>query len=98
LERIELLKRLQANWIYVPKLADPPRFHAQLVDTIRDRDPLAADAAMRAHVRKGLEKEIKAYELRIHTEAPAASRVNRLAGPPWDGLGDRGRNGALNSL
>jgi DNA-binding GntR family transcriptional regulator len=66
LERIELLKRLRANWIYIPKLADPPRFHAELVDTIRDRDPLAADAAMRAHVRKGFEKEARAYQMKIH--------------------------------
>jgi DNA-binding GntR family transcriptional regulator len=69
LERIELLKRLRANWFYVvPSLADPPRFHGELVDAIRDRDPLTADAAMRVHIRKGLqiEKELRSVRTKPH--------------------------------
>jgi DNA-binding GntR family transcriptional regulator len=61
LERIELLSRLKANWIFVEDLPDPPRHHGQLVDAIRERDPVAADAVMRAHIRRGLEKELQGY-------------------------------------
>lgn len=63
LERIELLRRLQANWYFAPEFTDPPRWHSLLVDAIRDRDPVAADQAMRAHVRNGLEKELLAYQM-----------------------------------
>ena len=65
LERIELLKRLQANWVSIPKMPDPPRFHGLLVDAIRARDALAADAVMRTHVRTGLEKEILGYNRKL---------------------------------
>jgi DNA-binding GntR family transcriptional regulator len=65
LERIELLRRLQANWYFAPALADPPRWHSRLVDAIERRDPLEADAAMRAHVRSGLEKELQAYRRNV---------------------------------
>lgn len=65
LERIELLRRLQANWYFAPDLPDPPRHHSQLVDAIQGRDPVPADAAMRAHVRKGLEKELLAYRMKM---------------------------------
>lgn len=61
LERIELHQRLRANWIYVPEMPDPPRLHAVLVDAIKAADADAADAAMRAHVRLGLEKELHNY-------------------------------------
>jgi DNA-binding GntR family transcriptional regulator len=64
LERIELLRRLQANWFYAPDLPDPPRCHSLLVDAIRARDAAAADAAMREHVQRGLRKELLAYERR----------------------------------
>jgi DNA-binding GntR family transcriptional regulator len=65
LERIELLRRLQANWYFAPELTDPPRWHSLLVDTIRDRDPIAGDNVMRAHVRNGLEKELLAYRMNV---------------------------------
>lgn len=67
LERIELLHRLQANWFFAPDHADPPRYHAELVDAIERRDPDAADAMMRAHVKRGLEKELLAYRLSHHS-------------------------------
>jgi DNA-binding GntR family transcriptional regulator len=65
MERIELLRRLQANWFYHPEIKDPPRYHSLLVDAIQARDPAAADAVMRAHVRVGLEKELLGYRMRI---------------------------------
>jgi DNA-binding GntR family transcriptional regulator len=66
LERIELLRRLQANWYFAPDFPDPPRYHSLLVDTINNRDPVQADAVMRTHVRKGLEKELLAYRMRMN--------------------------------
>lgn len=65
LERIELLRRLQANWYFAPEIPDPPRHHSLLVDAIQERDPAKADAAMRAHVRSGLEKELLAYRMNM---------------------------------
>lgn len=64
LERIELHQRLRANWVYVPEMAEMPRQHAVLVDAIQAADVDAADAAMRAHVRLGLDKELYNYRLR----------------------------------
>lgn len=64
LERIELLRRLQANWYFTPNLPDLPRYHSQLVDAIQARDPERADSQMRAHVRSGLDKELMAYRLK----------------------------------
>ncbi|WP_422928878.1 GntR family transcriptional regulator [Singulisphaera sp. PoT] len=61
LERIETLARLQANWRFMPEMPDPPHWHLSLVEAIRARDPIRADQAMRDHVRRGLEKELFAY-------------------------------------
>jgi DNA-binding GntR family transcriptional regulator len=61
LEGIETQRRLQAKWITVVESNYPERHHEVLVDALERRDPLAADAAMRAHVRRGLEREIKGY-------------------------------------
>ena len=63
LERIELLRRLQANWYFSPESPDPPHHHSRLVDAIRDRDPTQADMVMRAHIRKGWQKELLAYQM-----------------------------------
>src|SRR5262249_48755786 len=65
LERIEVLRRVQADWYYAPKMTTPPRLHSLLVDTIAGRDPEAAEAVMRAHVRRGLEKELLAYRMSL---------------------------------
>ena len=65
LERIELLRRLQANWYFAPEIPDPPRCHSLLVDAIRARDPAEADALLRAHVRSGLEKELLGYRMKM---------------------------------
>jgi len=61
LERIEMLDRLQANWCFVSELLDPPHWHTSLVVALQTRNPEQADLAMRAHVRRGLEKEMLAY-------------------------------------
>lgn len=63
LERIELLRRLQANWYFTPDFPDLPRYHSRLVDAIQARDVVVADMVMRAHVRNGLEKELQAYRM-----------------------------------
>jgi DNA-binding GntR family transcriptional regulator len=70
LERIELKALFQAIWHYFPEFTDPPNWHSLLVDPIRDRDPLAADEAMRLHVRMGLQKELKGYRVKPMTDAP----------------------------
>ena len=61
LERIETLRRLRAKWSTVVQSNYPERHHEQLVDVLELRDPIAADEVMRAHVRRGLEREIKGY-------------------------------------
>ena len=65
LERIELLRRLQANWYFTPEIPDPPRYHSLLVDAIKARDVTGADARMRVHVRSGLEKELLGYRMKM---------------------------------
>ena len=65
LERIELLRRLQANWYYAAETPDLPRCHSLLIDAIKLRKPSAADAAMRRHVRRGLEKELRGYRTKM---------------------------------
>lgn len=65
LERVELLRRLQANWYSPLGLPDPPRGHSLLVDAIQGRDPIQADASMRAHIRKDLERELLAYRMKM---------------------------------
>lgn len=65
LEKSELLARFQTTWLVTMMITDPPRWHSQLVDAIQSRDPLQADAAMRAHIRRGLEKELLAYQMKM---------------------------------
>jgi DNA-binding GntR family transcriptional regulator len=65
-EAIEKNQVLIFNWFYdvtAERHDLPERFHRDLVDAITGDDPLAADAAMRQHVRYGLEGTIKAVEL-----------------------------------
>jgi DNA-binding GntR family transcriptional regulator len=64
-EAIEKNQVLIFNWFYdvtAERLVLPERFHRDLVDAIAGDDPLAADEAMRAHIRYGLEGIIKAVE------------------------------------
>ena len=61
LERIALLSRFKETWAFVEGFPDPPRHHASLVELIEQRDPLGADALMRAHIQRGYEKEVKGY-------------------------------------
>jgi GntR family transcriptional regulator, rspAB operon transcriptional repressor len=61
LERIALLSRFKATWANVDGFPDPPRHHASLVDFIEQRDPVGADALMRAHIQRGYDKDVKGY-------------------------------------
>jgi DNA-binding GntR family transcriptional regulator len=66
MERSELLRRLQACWFYMPEMVNPPRMHSLLVEPIERRDPEAAAAAMRAHVQRGLEKELLSFRMKMN--------------------------------
>ena len=64
-EAIEKNQVLIFNWFYdvtAERRDLPERFHRDLVDAVTGEDPLAADAAMRQHIRYGLEGTIKAVE------------------------------------
>ncbi len=63
-ERVKVLRLLQGNWFSSPLWVDPVNAHTELVDAITSRDPVAADAAMRTHLRRALEKELFAYRTR----------------------------------
>ncbi len=61
MERIVLLRRFKATWAFTEGFTGPSHHHTRLVEMIRRRDPLAADAEMRDHVRRGYENEVKGY-------------------------------------
>ena len=64
-ESIEKNQVLVFNWFYdvtAERIDLPERFHRDLVEAITGDDPLAADEAMRLHIRYGLEGIIKAVE------------------------------------
>jgi len=66
--RSEILKQmiernhiLILNWLFdvtARRTPLPPRFHTELVESVTSGDPARADAAMRAHVRYGLEEVV----------------------------------------
>jgi DNA-binding GntR family transcriptional regulator len=59
---IEKAQVLVFNWLY-DTAADnnktPAKFHATLADALCSGDPLAADSAMRAHIRNGLDRVLE---------------------------------------
>lgn len=64
-EAIEKNQVLIFNWFFdvtAERRVLPERFHRDLVDAIAGDDPLAADEAMRQHVRYGLEGILKVVE------------------------------------
>jgi DNA-binding GntR family transcriptional regulator len=63
LERIAMVQRFHAIWMAPQAVEDPPRAHSRLIDAIKARVPDAADAEMRAHVRRGLENECHVFRL-----------------------------------
>ena len=80
-EMIEKNNVLVLNWLY--DLAGhqpppPPRFHRDLAAILNTGDPLAADAAMRQHVRWGIDETVQA----IRRTRPPASPKWRLRGDP----------------
>jgi DNA-binding GntR family transcriptional regulator len=78
-EMIEKNNVLVLNWLYdlsghQPPL--PPRFHRDLAAILNTGDPLAADAAMRQHVRWGIDETVQA----IRRTKPPVSPKWRLRG------------------
>jgi len=68
---IEKNQVLIMNWLYdvaANRHALPPRFHRDLIETLVTGDPTAADAAMRRHVRYGLEETARNLKLRTAVE------------------------------
>ncbi len=54
------------NWLFdvaVHQLAGSPRFHQELAESLAGMDSDAAEAAMRAHVRYGVEETVRAIQL-----------------------------------
>jgi DNA-binding GntR family transcriptional regulator len=69
-EAIEKNQVLIYNWFYdvaSHRLSLPRGFHAELIEPIVGENPEAADKAMRAHVRYGLEGLVQAVEYQIRT-------------------------------
>ena len=65
-EMIQKNNVLVFNWLFdvaVHQLARAPRFHQELAECLTGRDPDAADAAMRAHVRYGVEETVRAIKM-----------------------------------
>jgi DNA-binding GntR family transcriptional regulator len=76
-EMIEKNNVLVLNWLYdvtgrQPPL--PPRFHRDLAAILTTSDPVVADAAMREHVRWGIEETVQS----IRQIKPQSSRKWRL--------------------
>jgi DNA-binding GntR family transcriptional regulator len=66
-EMIEKNNVLALNWLHDlvgQQPPPPPRFHRDLTDILSGSDPAAADAAMRQHVRWGIEETVQSI-LRI---------------------------------
>jgi DNA-binding GntR family transcriptional regulator len=61
-EMVQKNNVLVLNWLYdlAGKQPVPPRFHEQLAEVLSGNDPDAADKAMRAHVRQGVEETVGA--------------------------------------
>jgi GntR family transcriptional regulator, rspAB operon transcriptional repressor len=63
-QMIERNHVLILNWLFdvtARRTALPPTFHADLADALMSDNPEAADAAMRAHVRYGLNEIMSSY-------------------------------------
>jgi GntR family transcriptional regulator, rspAB operon transcriptional repressor len=59
---IEKAQVLVFNWLYDTAANNnktPPRFHSNLADALCSGDPLVADAAMRTHIRNGLDQVLE---------------------------------------
>jgi GntR family transcriptional regulator, rspAB operon transcriptional repressor len=78
-DAIEKNRILFFNWLFdvVGKIHNPPRWHQELMDALVGPDPLEADAAMRRHIRHGLDEIQEVITSRFAVESPLAS--------PWKG-------------
>jgi hypothetical protein len=59
LARIRRLSQLQANRDYAPEFIGLPRQPTVPANSITQRESQAADTAVRAHVRRGLERNLQ---------------------------------------
>ncbi len=72
-QMIEQNHILLFTWLFRDQVApNPPHWHSELAHVLVARDPLAADAAMRRHVRNGVAKLLEGL-----TSAEVASRFRR---------------------
>jgi DNA-binding GntR family transcriptional regulator len=82
-DAIEKKHVLIFNWLFditAESNFTPPHFHGDLIEVVAGHDPEAADAAMRRHVRNGLEETLAAMTSRL---TPHISRVKHSeAGDP----------------
>lgn len=72
------------NWFYdvaFDRSELPSRWHQQLVDALNQQDPEAADAAMRHHVRYGMEEVLGRLELNLSRNAWRSKRQPRKPAP-----------------
>jgi len=71
------------NWLYdvAVEFHLPPRWHRDLIGLVAGKDPDAAAAAMRKHVRHGLE-EIQA-RINSHFAARTPAVLTAVAGAGW---------------
>lgn len=60
MKRLGLLNMLRQAWLAGGPVPEGPN-HFMLVEAIRNRDPVQADALMRTHVQGGLEQELKCF-------------------------------------
>ncbi|MEO8125519.1 MAG: GntR family transcriptional regulator [Bryobacteraceae bacterium] len=75
---IEKNQVLILNWLFdvaAHRRALPPRFHRELAELLARGDALAADEAMRAHIKYGLEETV----VKMQTQAPLEWRLSRVA-------------------
>jgi hypothetical protein len=67
------------NWFYHANFqiySLPPKFHQELAEVVTGTDRLAADEAMRKHVRYGLSELLKTIEIRVSEEWRSRSTKN----------------------
>lgn len=87
-EAIEKNQVLIFNWLYdtAAQFRMPPHFHAELMEAVAGRDPDVAEAAMRRHVRHGMEEiqlSIASHFARAATGGGGAPAPGTPPGGAW---------------
>jgi len=71
------------NWFYHANFqiySLPPKFHQDLAEVVTGSDRLAADEAMRKHVRYGLSELLKTIEIRVAEDWRSKGTKNHKRG------------------